>query len=168
MNSTPNHHTVEKIGGTTMSRVNELRDTLLIGSRSGADLYNRIFVVSAFGGITDLLLEHKKSGESGVYASFAQSDSGYGWHDALDRVETRMIAAHNKVLDHPADIESADTFVRERILGARNCLIDLQRLCSYGHFRLSQHMLQIRELLSGLGESHSAYEIGRASCRERV
>ncbi|MGR3720475.1 MAG: aspartate kinase [Paracoccus sp. (in: a-proteobacteria)] len=157
MNSTPNHHTVEKIGGTTMSRVNELRDTLLIGSRSGADLYNRIFVVSAFGGITDLLLEHKKSGESGVYASFAQSDSGYGWHDALDRVETRMIAAHNKVLDHPADIESADTFVRERILGARNCLIDLQRLCSYGHFRLSQHMLQIRELLSGLGESHSAY-----------
>jgi aspartate kinase len=47
--------------------------------------------------------------------------------------------------------------VRERIEGARNCLIDLQRLCSYGHFRLSNHMLQIRELLSGLGEAHSAF-----------
>ena len=44
-------HTVEKIGGTSMSRLNELRDTLLIGERQGADLYGRIFVVSAFGGI---------------------------------------------------------------------------------------------------------------------
>ena len=33
-----------------MSRVHELRDTLFIGDRTGADLYNRIFVVSAFGG----------------------------------------------------------------------------------------------------------------------
>ena len=156
MASTPNH-TVEKIGGTSMSRVNELRDTLLIGDRSGKDLYNRIFVVSAFGGITNLLLEHKKTGTAGVYASFAQSDSGHGWHEALDRVQDEMITAHYAVLDHTADRDSADSFVRERILGARNCLIDLQRLCSYGHFRLSQHMLQIRELLSGLGEAHSAY-----------
>ena len=79
MTQTPQNHTVEKIGGTSMSRVNELRDTLLIGDREGAALYNRVFVVSAFGGITDLLLEHKKSGEPGVYASFAEQDSGHGW-----------------------------------------------------------------------------------------
>ena len=30
-------HTVEKIGGTSMSRLTELRDTLLIGDRKGAD-----------------------------------------------------------------------------------------------------------------------------------
>ena len=67
-------HTVEKIGGTSMSRVNELLDTLLIGEREGSDLYHRIFVVSAFGGITDLLLEHKKSGRPGVYGLFANDD----------------------------------------------------------------------------------------------
>lgn len=150
-------HTVEKIGGTSMSRLNELCDTLIIGDRKGADLYGRIFVVSAFGGITDLLLEHKKSGEAGVYAAFTNSDSDHGWHDALDRVTRAMIEAHREVLDHPADIENADAFVHDRILGARNCLIDLQRLCSYGHFRLSEHMQQTRELLSGLGESHSAF-----------
>jgi aspartate kinase len=150
-------HTVEKIGGTSMSRVNELRDTLFIGDRSGAALYGRVFVVSAFGGITDLLLEHKKTGDQGVYAQFAQSDTGHGWHDGLTRVADAMIAAHKAVLDNPADIEQADDFVRDRVDGARNCLIDLQRLCSYGHFRLSEHMLQIRELLSGLGESHSAF-----------
>jgi aspartate kinase len=154
---TQQSHTVEKIGGTSMSRVDELRKTLFIGDRAGADLYNRIFVVSAFGGITNLLLEHKKTGDSGVYAQFAKADSDHGWHEALNRVSSAMIAAHEAVLEHPGDISQASEFVRERIEGARNCLIDLQRLCSYGHFRLSQHMLQIRELLSGLGEAHSAY-----------
>ncbi|MBL4918877.1 aspartate kinase [Szabonella alba] len=150
-------HTVEKIGGTSMSRIHELRDTLIIGDRKGADLYGRIFVVSAFGGITNLLLEHKKSGEPGAFAAFANNDSGHGWHDRLDRAAEAMREAHGRVLDHPADLERADAFVHDRILGARNCLIDLQRLCSYGHFRLSEHMASTRELLSGLGEAHSAF-----------
>ena len=54
-----------------MSRVNQLKDTLFVGDRKGADIYGRVFVVSAFGGITNLLLEHKKSGEPGVYAHLA-------------------------------------------------------------------------------------------------
>lgn len=150
-------HTVEKIGGTSMSRIVELRDGLIIGDRKGRDLYGRIFVVSAFGGITNLLLEHKKSGEPGVYALFANDDDDHGWLDALTRVRDAMEAAHAAVLDHPADLSAADEFVRDRIEGARSCLFDLQRLCSYGHFRLSSHMLATRELLSGLGEAHSAF-----------
>lgn len=150
-------HTVEKIGGTSMSRIAELRDGLIIGNRTGSDLYGRIFVVSAFGGITNLLLEHKKSGEPGVYALFANDDDDHGWLDALTRVRDAMEAAHAAVLEHPADLSAADEFVRDRIEGARSCLFDLQRLCSYGHFRLSSHMLATRELLSGLGEAHSAF-----------
>ena len=150
-------HTVEKIGGTSMSRLDELRDTLFIGNRTGEDLYGRMFVVSAIGGVTDLLLEHKKSGEPGVYARFSGAEADHGWHGALDRVAEAMNLAHGAVLEHPADREQADGFVRERIEGARNCLVDLRRLCSYGHFRLSEHLLQVRELLSGLGEAHSAF-----------
>nr|WP_319247573.1 aspartate kinase [uncultured Celeribacter sp.] len=150
-------HTVEKIGGTSMSRVDELCQTLFVGDRKAGDLYGRVFVVSAFGGITNLLLEHKKTGEAGVYAQFANADNDHGWHEALSRVSTAMCEAHSKVLSQSADRVQADTFVAERIEGARNCLIDLQRLCTYGHFRLSEHMLQIRELLSGLGEAHSAF-----------
>ena len=149
-------HTVEKIGGTSMSRVDELRDTLFIGDRSGDALYGRVFVVSAFGGITNLLLEHKKTGTPGVYAAYASADNDHGWHEALDVAAEEMAKAHAAVLDRSADIERADAFLRERIEGARSCLIDLQRLCSYGHFRLAEHLLQIRELLSGLGEAHSA------------
>ncbi|WP_412507480.1 aspartate kinase [Roseovarius sp. SYSU LYC5161] len=150
-------HTVEKIGGTSMSRVHELRDNLLIGDRTGEDLYHRIFVVSAFGGITNLLLEHKKSGQPGVYALFANDDDDHGWLDALSQVAKAMTEAHAEVLDQPGDLAMADEFVRERIEGARSCLFDLQRLCSFGHFRLSSHMLVIRELLSGLGEAHAAF-----------
>lgn len=150
-------HTVEKIGGTSMSRIDELRDTLIVGDRKGAALYGRVFVVSAFAGITNLLLEHKKTGAPGVYARFADADTDHGWHEALSRVSEEMTAIHTRLLDHPADRAQADAFVAERIEGARNCLIDLQRLCSYGHFQLSTHMMQIRELLSGLGEAHSAF-----------
>ena len=140
-----------------MSRLAELRDTLFIGDRATSEVYNRVFVVSAFAGITNLLLEHKKSGEPGVYALFANDDSNHKWQDALDRVAKAMKAAQSEILTHKGDIQQAGLFVDERILGARNCLIDLQRLCSYGHFRLPEHMGHIRELLSGLGEAHSAF-----------
>lgn len=148
-------HTVEKIGGASMARADELLETLFRPQDSAP--YGRIFVVSAFGGITNLLLEHKKSGEPGVYARFANADNDHGWHEAMDRVVAAMVDAHRKVLTHSADIERADAFVRDRTEGARSCLVDLHRLCGYGHFRLSEHMLQIRELLSGLGEAHSAF-----------
>jgi aspartate kinase len=151
------NHTVEKIGGTSMSRIDELRETLFIGKRAGAELYGRMFVVSAFGGITNLLLEHKKSGEPGVYALFVNDDTNYGWRDQLDCAAVAMKAANSRVLSHPADVQQANAFVDERLHGARDCLIDLQRLCSFGHFRLVEHLGQTRELLSGLGEAHSAF-----------
>ncbi|MGM0561187.1 MAG: aspartate kinase [Pseudomonadota bacterium] len=150
-------HTIEKIGGTTMSRSDELVESLFIRGREGEALYQRVFVVSAYGGITDLLLENKKTGTPGVYGQFASEDSSMGWSDALDRVAEAMDEVHGRLLEHPGDRSSADKFVRERIEGARTCLLDLQRLCSYGHFRLDQQMITIRELLSGLGEAHSAY-----------
>ncbi|MCT7377346.1 aspartate kinase [Chelativorans salis] len=149
-------HTVEKIGGTSMSRARELLDTILIGTREGEALYNRVFVVSAFGGITDKLLEHKKSGKAGVYAQFAHADNEHGWMDALSEVSRAMREINAGMFDHAGDRQTADDFVRERIEGARGCLIDLQRLCSYGHFQLVEHMQTIREMLSALGEAHSA------------
>ena len=69
------NHTVEKIGGTSMSRFGELMANILIGDRRGAELYNRIFVVSAYGGVTNMLLEDKKTGAPGIYAAFASGDN---------------------------------------------------------------------------------------------
>ncbi|WP_274425698.1 aspartate kinase [Chelativorans sp. YIM 93263] len=151
-----NKHTVEKIGGTSMTRARELLDTILIGKRSDGALYQRVFVVSAFAGITDKLLEHKKSSEPGVYALFAHADNDHGWMDALSGVSRAMREINADIFDDAGDRNAADDFVRERVEGARGCLIDLQRLCSYGHFQLGEHMQTIREMLSALGEAHSA------------
>lgn len=65
------NHSVEKIGGTSMAATSTVFDNVLIAGRKGGDLYGRIFVVSAYAGMTDLLLEHKKSGTPGVHAHFA-------------------------------------------------------------------------------------------------
>ncbi|TPW31252.1 aspartate kinase [Pararhizobium mangrovi] len=150
-------HSVEKIGGTSMSRTEALLDNVIIGNRENADLYNRIFVVSAYGGMTDALLEHKKSGEPGVYALFASADGGWSWGDALTEVAQKMLAKNAEIFKDPTARGDADAFIRERVEGVRSCLIDLNRLCSYGHFQLEHHLLTVREMLAALGEAHSAY-----------
>lgn len=148
-------HTVEKIGGTCMSRAPELVDALFLHDKSA--IYNRVFVVSAFGGITNKLLEHKKTGSPGIYARFANDDSGAGWVEALRDTADAMCVTHADILTHDGDRERADAFVRDRMEGARACMLDLQRLGSYGHFRIDQQMMTLRELLSGMGEAHSAF-----------
>jgi aspartate kinase len=140
-----------------MSRSHELLDTVLIGDKTGDALYNRVFVVSAYGGMTDALLEHKKSGEPGVYGLFASAESGWQWGDALTSVAARLVQKNAEIFPDPARRAEADKFIRERIEGVRSCLIDLSRLCSFGHFQLEAHLLTVREMLSALGEAQSAF-----------
>ena len=148
-------HTVEKIGGTSMSRFQELLDNILIANKSEKEIYNRVFVVSAYGGITNHLLEHKKSGQPGVYQLFAQGKPS--WKDALTKVQERMCKINADLAGVGLDVEVADNHVIERIEGTKSCLEDLSRLCSYGHFQLNDFLLAVRELLSSLGEAHSAF-----------
>lgn len=150
-------HTVEKVGGTSMLDSQVLVDNVLIGTREGRDLYGRIFVVSAYAGITDRLLEHKRSGAPGVFAHFTDEDSEWAWGDALSEVAERMLEVNAGIFSDDGQRITADNFVRERIEGVRNCLIDLHRLCSYGHFNLPENLRTVRELLASLGEAHSAH-----------
>ena len=150
-------HTIEKIGGTSIANTEVILNDVLIKGRKGKDLYGRAFVVSAYAGITDLLLEHKKTGKPGVYEMFNSGENKWAWSDALSEVADAMKAKNHEIFgDHP-DCGIADAFVNERIEGARNCLIDLHRLCSYGQFRLDEHLMTVREMLAALGEAHSAH-----------
>ncbi|TVQ82493.1 MAG: aspartate kinase [Micavibrio sp.] len=150
-------HTVEKIGGTSMADTQAVMDNVLIGERTGDALYNRIFVVSAYAGITDMLLEHKKTRKPGVFALFSGTDSEWAWSDAVSKVCTEMRRINAEIFADKTDRAEADRFVRERIEGVRSCLIDLNRLCSYGHFKLQTHLKTVREMLSAVGEAHSTF-----------
>ncbi|GGC98951.1 aspartate kinase [Halopseudomonas salina] len=150
-------HTVEKIGGTSMSRFDEVLDTLFIGDRKKSELYNRVFVVSAYGGMTNLLLEHKKSGEPGVYERFADAQNEDAWLDALDAVLVSMQAKNAELFSGEYERQAADRFIEGRIGDVRDCMLSLQQLCTYGHFQLTEHLMKVREMLASLGEAHSAF-----------
>lgn len=149
-------HSVEKIGGTSMAATAVLFDNVLIGGRKGRDLYNRIFVVSAYAGITDLLLENKKSGAPGVYARFAAAGTEQDWRRSLDDVHGAMRARNDAIFARSESKAEADAFVDRRVNALRACLDDLDRLRSHGRFRLEDQLITVREMLAGLGEAHSA------------
>lgn len=150
-------HSVEKIGGTSMAATATLFDNVLIGGRQGADLYQRIFVVSAYAGMTDLLLEHKKSGAPGVHARFVADDGGDGWQDAMQAVRAAMHERNASLFARPESLKQANSFVDERLDAVAACLDDLARLRSHGTFCVKEQLVTVRELLAGLGEAHSAH-----------
>ncbi|WP_334656429.1 aspartate kinase [Sphingomonas panaciterrae] len=150
-------HSVEKIGGTSMAATATLFDNVLIAGRSGADLYNRIFVVSAYGGMTDLLLENKKTGEPGVYGRFVADDDANGWREAMAWVQAAMRERNAAMFARAESRAEADAFVDRRIASVGACLEDLARLRSHGRFCVKEQLVTVRELLAGIGEAHSAH-----------
>jgi aspartate kinase len=151
----PGMHTVEKIGGTSMSRFGEVMNNVIIGKRCGKDLYNRIFVVSAYGGITNLLLEDKKTGEPGVYGKFAAGMTS--WREALETVRNKMLEYNKSFESIGLDVKKAGEFTNERVNGLKDCLEDIMRLRSYGHLKPKDYLPASREFLSAAGEAHSAF-----------
>jgi aspartate kinase len=154
-------HTVEKIGGTSISNTDAVLANILIGDRVGEALYRRIFVVSAYAGITNHLLEHKKTGEPGVYALFASASAieASAWLDSLAKLQAVMLGINADRFGDSEDRATADAFILARIEDARSALTDLQRLCAHGHFRLDTQLGVVREMLASIGEAHSAHNL---------
>ncbi|UZE95796.1 aspartate kinase [Alkalimarinus alittae] len=149
-------HTVEKIGGTSMNNYEAVRDNIVRNPALKNNIHNRILVVSAYSGITDLLLEHKKTGHPGVFSLFSNSTNGKDWRTMLDKVRQQMFDINASLFKTEDQIDAANQFIAERISDAESCLSDLQRLCNHGHFSLESHLDSVREMLACIGEAHSA------------
>ncbi|MCG9781658.1 aspartate kinase [Vibrio brasiliensis] len=147
-------YTVEKIGGTSMTAFDAVLDNILIKD-SDEQTYNRVFVVSAYGGITDALLECKKTGKPGVYQLVAQRDER--WKQALDYLEQRMLLVNENIFADPMNRLRADKFIRSRIAEAKVCISNILETCQYGQFSLRHYLPQVREFLASIGEVHSAH-----------
>ena len=150
-------HTVEKIGGTSMSDYVAVRDNIILKPVHNESIYNRVFVVSAYGGITNLLLEHKKNGQAGVYAEFANSLNDDSWQEAMTKLREEILSINQQLFSDPETLEQANVFIGERLDDAERVLADLQRLCQHGHFALDMHLATVREMLASIGEAHSAW-----------
>ncbi|MBR0459255.1 MAG: aspartate kinase [Victivallales bacterium] len=150
-----NTHTVEKIGGTSMSRFGEVLQNVIIGHRTPEEMYNRIFIVSAYGGITNLLLENKKTGAPGVYSKFAVGDTT--WNASLEEVRRKMKEFNHNFITLGLNQDEADKFVDERIDGIQEYLIHLMQVRGFGVFQSKPFLQATRELLAAVGEAHSAF-----------
>lgn len=144
--------TVEKIGGTSMSAFDAVLDNIILRPKQP---YNRVFVVSAYGGMTDVLLENKKTNKPGVYQLIAKRDES--WGEALAQVERQMLFINENIFADPMNRMRADKYIRARIAEAKNCISNILDTCRYGQFSLRHYLPQIREFLSSIGEVHSAF-----------
>ncbi|MDN3609487.1 aspartate kinase [Vibrio ostreicida] len=147
-------YTVEKIGGTSMTAFDAVIDNILLRPK-GDNLYHRVFVVSAYSGITDALLECKKTNKPGVYQWIAKRDDK--WLETLSYVEQRMLLTNEHMFADPMNRLRADKFILSRIEEAKNCISNIMETCQYGQFSLRHYLPQVREFLASIGEAHSAF-----------
>lgn len=146
--------TVEKIGGTSMSALQDVIKNIVLFERTGDQLYNRIFVVSAFSGVTDLLLENKKTGAPGVYHRLAKHQN---FHRPLKDLIVKLKAINKKYVDLGLDLAVADQFIENHVNQAQKYLENLANILASGYVSKEGILQAAREILASIGESHSAF-----------
>src|SRR4030042_2281856 len=146
--------TVEKIGGSSMSRFQEVLRNIIIGKRKEGDYYNRIFVVSAYNNVTNWLLEHKKTGEPGIYNLFVNNEN---YKPALIKLLEKLLEINAGFSDIGLDQERAKEFISDRISQSLNYLNSLAEVLASGYVNRLNILLAAREILASVGEAHSAF-----------
>nr|WP_294948111.1 aspartate kinase [uncultured Mucilaginibacter sp.] len=145
--------TVEKIGGTSMSALKDVIENIILFNKTGNQLHNRVFVVSAFSGVTNLLLENKKTKAPGVYQKLANRED---FHSELAAVAVYLKELNGQYQYLGLDIAAADDMVDREIKTALNYLDSAVTMLASGYLN-EGILLAAREILASLGESHSAY-----------
>jgi aspartate kinase len=146
--------TVEKIGGTSMSQFQDVLQNIIKGHRKGDEYYNRIFVVSAYNNVTNWLLEHKKTGEPGIYNKCL---NGEDYSSALDSFCQRLLLINDGFADIGLDLKEARDFIRFRVDQAKTLLYSLGKVLASGYVNMTDIHLAAREILASLGEAHSGW-----------
>ena len=146
--------TVEKIGGTSMSQFGDCLNNIIKGNRTDAEMYNRIFVVSAYNNVTNWLLEHKKTGESGVYAKFRYNED---YDTALDDLCQKLLEINKDLESIGLNLAEANEFIQYRIKQAKTYLYSMYTVIASGYVEKSHIYLAAREILASIGEAHSAW-----------
>ena len=146
--------TVEKIGGTSMTALPDVIKNIILFNRSGQELYNRIFVVSAFSGVTNMLLEDKKTGKPGVYHKLANF---HDFHKPLKQLVTRLKEINKTYGKIGLNVGLADSYIEDHVKQAEGYLDNLSKILASGYVNKNDILLAAREILASIGESHAAY-----------
>jgi aspartate kinase len=144
--------TVEKIGGTSMSQFDQVLKNIVL--RDPKHVNGRVYVVSAYAGVTNELLEHKKTGQPGIYAKFASGDN-YG--AALEALLGKLKGINREQAPLGLDLAVADGFLEKRMRELKAYLDSMRHVLASGYLRRDNVLLAAREMLAAIGEAHSAF-----------
>lgn len=137
-----------------MSKFEDVLQNIVIGQAPGGYYYDRIFVVSAYNNVTNWLLEHKKTGEPGVYDLFVKKKD---YRKALNVLLEKLLTINQGLEKIGLDPEEAETFIRDRVDQCRNYLVSLEEVIASGYVNKENILLAAREILASIGEAHSAF-----------
>jgi aspartate kinase len=137
-----------------MSKFQDVLQNIVKGQAPDGFYYDRIFVVSAYNNVTNWLLEHKKSGEPGVYDLFVKKKD---YRKALDNLLEKLLDINLGMAGIGLNLEEAEAFIRERVDQCRNYLVSLEEVIASGYVNKPNILLAAREILASIGEAHSAF-----------
>ena len=137
-----------------MSALNQVIDNIIYFERSGNAFYNRVFVVSAFSGVTNILLEDKKTAKPGVYHRIVNNEN---FHEPLTEVVSRLKEINQSYTSLGLDTAIADAFIEGHVLKARAYLENLVNILASGYVSREGILQAAREILASIGETHSAF-----------
>lgn len=127
----------------------------IIGKPGEPDFrFGRVFVVSAYAGVTNLLLEDKKTKAPGVYQYFVQ---GEDYEKPLDELLNHLLKINDGFRDLGLDYEVSKDFLIERISKTKSYLSSMGEIIASGYVEQESISSAARELLSSIGEAHSAF-----------
>lgn len=135
-----------------MSRFPEIVDNIIL--RDKEHVYGKIYVVSAYAGITNDLLEHKKTNQPGIYKLFEDQQN---YPIKMIRLQESLYKLNETFRDSGLDVSEANDFIGDRIDQAINILRSMDNVLASGYVSREELLLAGRELLASLGEMHSAF-----------
>ena len=144
--------TVEKIGGTSMSQFGDVLKNIML--RDPKQAFGRVYIVSAYSGVTNDLLEHKKTGAPGIYAKFVQGE-GYG--PAMDALLKKLQSINKEMEPLGLDVARANGFLEKRFKDLKDYLESMLHVLASGYVARESVLLAAREMLAAIGEAHSAF-----------
>ncbi len=136
-----------------MTRFHEVLHNIILNVPDN-QRYQRIFVVSAYGGVTNMLLEHKKTGVPGIYEKFVKNQE---YARALDDLLAHLMKINETFTDIKLDLNAANTYITQRIQQTRSYLESMGDVIASGYVDKQNILLAARELLASVGEAHSAF-----------
>lgn len=148
--------TVEKIGGTSMSKLDDVLKNIINYPQDERFRYGRVFVVSAFGGVTNKLLEDKKTKEPGIYTQFVLQQD---YEKGIDQLLEELKLLNEEFVEIGLNLTEANDFLIKRIELTKVYLRSMDKVISSGYVDKNNIFLAAREMLASLGEAHSAFNL---------